>query len=216
MKGVSARCEGGAHMEYEFTNEWFTPYAPLWKELAEWIKPARALEIGSYEGQSACFLIEQMGGGRPSEIHCIDTWGGSVEHAGDDMGAVEARFDRNIKIALQKAEHPVDFHKHRGSSQEVLPTLLTTGFRDYFDLIYVDGSHQAPDVLFDAINSFALLKPEGLLIFDDYIWQMEPYGEQDHYNMPKPAIDAFFNIYRRKLKPVMAPLYQLYMLKLTN
>ena len=37
-----------------------------------------------------------------------------------------------------------------------------------FDLIYIDASHYAPDVLSDAVLAFKLLKPGGILIFDDY------------------------------------------------
>jgi hypothetical protein len=32
----------------------------------------------------------------------------------------------------------------------------------------VDGSHRADDVMIDASQSFAALKPGGILIFDDY------------------------------------------------
>ena len=76
---------------------------------------------------------------------------------------------------------------------------------------HVDGSHQAADVLLDAVLSFQLLRLGGLLIFDDYLWSMEPVGTQDPLNMPKPAIDAFFNIYQRKMRIVAdAPLRQIY------
>lgn len=45
-------------MEYQFTNEWFSPLAPIWEELFTWSAPSTALEVGSYEGRSACFMIE--------------------------------------------------------------------------------------------------------------------------------------------------------------
>jgi hypothetical protein len=38
------------------------------------------------------------------------------------------------------------------------------------------------------------------MIFDDYVWCMEPHGQEDALNMPKPAIDAFVNINARKLQ----------------
>jgi predicted O-methyltransferase YrrM len=56
----------------------------------------------------------------------------------------------------------------RGLSADVLPELMVEGRR--FDFIYIDGSHVAPDVLLDAAMSFALLKPGGILAFDDYDW----------------------------------------------
>ena len=38
-----------------------------------------------------------------------------------------------------------------------------------FDLIYIDGSHRAADVLFDAIESYNILKKDGILFFDDLL-----------------------------------------------
>jgi hypothetical protein len=45
---------------------------------------------------------------------------------------------------------------------------------------------------------------------------MEDPGRQDFYNMPKPAIDAFVNIFQRKLQVLGAPLYQLYVRKISS
>jgi predicted O-methyltransferase YrrM len=71
---------------------------------------------------------------------------------------------------------------------------------DLFDLIYVDGSHTAPDVLVDAILGFQLLRKDGVLIFDDYLWSMETSPHADPLNTPKLAIDMFTTIFARKLR----------------
>lgn len=39
-----------------------------------------------------------------------------------------------------------------------------------FDFYYVDGSHVAPDVMADAVLGWRLLKPGGIMVFDDYEW----------------------------------------------
>lgn len=89
--------------------------------------------------------------------------------------------------------------------------------RSTFDFIYVDGSHQAPDVLADALLSFWLLRVGGVMIFDDYLWSMEAYGQQDPLNMPKPAINAFVNLFQRKLRVINGiPLYQIAVQKLAE
>jgi predicted O-methyltransferase YrrM len=63
-----------------------------------------------------------------------------------------------------------------------------------FDFIYIDGSHETKDVLVDAILAWDLLKPGGLIIFDDYNW----YGPRSwlvpNYT-PKIAIDAFVKVF---------------------
>ena len=94
--------------------------------------------------------------------------------------------------------------------------MLTNRGAEYFDWIYVDGSHEAPDVLADAVLAFMLLRPGGLLVFDDYLWAMPDAPVADFYQLPKPAIDAFVNINQRKLDIVLAPLYQLYVRKLSS
>ena len=56
-----------------------------------------------------------------------------------------------------------------------------------FDLAYVDGSHRAADVYSDAVLTWAVMAPGGIVIFDDYQWLEAP----DMMGNPKPGIDAF-------------------------
>ena len=72
-------------------------------------------------------------------------------------------------------------------------------------------------MLADAVLSFWLLRRGGVMVFDDYLWSLEPWGQQDPLNMPKPAIDAFINIYQRKLRVLAGiPLYQIAIEKLAD
>lgn len=207
---------------YDFTADWFSSNERTWSALVKNEKPARILEIGSFEGRSACWLIENCGSQRALEIHCIDTWGGGIEHqAGgampQSMPDVERRFHHNIKVAKSRVSNPIEIVMHKGYSHPELAKLIAEGKSGYFDLIYIDGSHQAPDVLGDAVLSFPLARTDGVLIFDDYLWYMEPRGQQDSFNMPKPAIDAFVNIYQRKLIVFRdAPIGQLYIRKISD
>ena len=63
-----------------------------------------------------------------------------------------------------------------------------------------DGSHEAPDVLLDALLSFKLLKINGVIAFDEYLWQENLDNIPDVLRSPKIAIDAFANIYCQKLR----------------
>ena len=95
--------------------------------------------------------------------------------------------------------------------------LLVKGEAGKFDFIYVDGSHEAPDVLFDAILAHKLVKNNGIIAFDDYLWSPEENGKQNHYHLVKPAVDAYVNIYQQKLRILqMLPVYQLYIQKLSD
>jgi predicted O-methyltransferase YrrM len=205
-----------APTDFEYTVDWFSRFAPVWRELIQRTGPSRFLEIGSYEGRSACFLIEEVAALRPIEIYCIDTW-----DAGDygHLPEIERRFDHNIQVARSRSKHPAVVYKHKAYSADAMAKLLADGNGEAFDFIYLDGSHKAPDVLTDCVMAFRLLKVGGLLILDDYLWIVDAdgaeaaSGAEEFYNLPKPAIDAFLNIFQRKLRLVPAPLYQLYAVK---
>ena len=196
--------------EYEFTVDWFTRFAPIWQALIDRHKPRRFLEIGSYEGRSACFIIDSVASQKNIELYCVDTWAGGVGHGDTVMSDVEKRFDRNVEIAKARAGNAVDLHKRKTHSADGLVQLLSEGNKEAFDFIYIDGSHQAPDVLTDCVLAFHLLRVGGLMILDDYLWSPDVQGGQDFYNLPKPAVDAFMNIFQRKMTVLQAPLYQLY------
>ena len=198
-----------------FTNNWFGPrISALWDQLFRTSQPGRALEIGCYEGASACHMIRRFARNHPLELHCLDTWTGGREHRPGgpyeaDMVEVEARFDRNTRIAREAATHPVDFKKHRGESDQGLATLLATRGPGYFDFIYVDGSHQAADVLCDAVVGFRLLRVGGIIAFDDYLWR-EPHVPLNLLHCPKLAIDAFSTLHFDRLKAVFGSAQQFY------
>jgi len=193
----------------------------VWNRIFDQHKPRNLLEIGSFEGRSACYIIEKcaatIDGG--ASLTCVDTWEGSVEHQSGGpvasvMSEVERRFDHNTRIALYKASNRVTLRKVKQSSHDAMATMIAAGQLQSFDLIYIDGSHEAPDVLADAVLAFPLLRQGGIMIFDDYLWSMHRPGTQDVLLMPKPAIDAFMNIYQRKMQVFAGlPVGQLYTYK---
>lgn len=208
--------------EYQYTNTWFEDVARgVWDQLIPQVDPDRILEIGSYEGASTCYLIDNLSRQKSIEIHCVDTWEGGVEHkaGGSDptnMSDVESRFALNTQASLKRSPHRVDLFIHKGCSDVELAKLLASGKQGYFDFIYVDGSHQAPDVLCDALLGFRLLRKNGVIAFDDYLWQEPLSCGTDPVRCPKPAVDAFTNIYCRQIRILRAPLYQLYVQKICD
>jgi predicted O-methyltransferase YrrM len=200
-----------------FTNNWFDSVAkPIWDQILPQINPSRILEIGSYEGASVCYLIDAVGRLKDIEIHCVDSWGGGVEHEDINMSEVEDRFVQNTRDAMGRSHNKIELAVHKGRSDLVLSSLLSSGKVGYFDFIYIDGSHQAPDVLCDALLGFRLLREGGVMVFDDYLWQEQLEGGVDLIRCPKIAIDSFTNIYSRKIRIISVPLYQIFIQKICD
>ena len=200
--------------DYHFTSDWFGERKRMiWDRLIPDMKPRRVLEIGSFEGASATYLIEACKSWRELELHCVDTWSGGVEHQGLEMDQVEQRFRSNIDSAKSKVDYLPEVCIHEGRSDCCLPKIMTEIGSNFFDLVYIDGSHQAPDVLFDAVVGFKLLRIGGLMIFDDYLWGEKLSTGYDPLRSPKVAIDAFINTNIRKLDMLPTPQVQIYLKK---
>lgn len=198
MQGLSDATGAAAP---RFTVDWFSRCIPAWQHLFPQVmpRPARILEIGAFEGRSTCYMLEHvLPADLDGEIHCIDSWAGGVEHDGIAMDAIHDRFRANVAAVLQRfPRHKVICYRRLSSA--ALHELHAKGYAGRFDVVYVDGSHQAADVLEDLVLSFPLLRRGGLVICDDYTWQRQGLGEEDILDTPKLAIDAFTNIYRRRL-----------------
>lgn len=178
--------------EYRFTVDYFCGAIEVWEKLLSRFAhqpDLEFLEIGSFEGGSACWLLKNVLTGEGSRLTCIDTFDfagqGSayLQDEGSESMSIEDRFDFNIKQT--GSAHKV--RKLIGCSQEVLRGLP---FSTY-DFIYIDGSHKAVNVLEDAVLAWPLLKKGGLLTFDDYEWDQDP----DLLNCPGVAINAFLNVF---------------------
>jgi predicted O-methyltransferase YrrM len=176
-------------MIYEFTHDWFTSNADSWRKhvVPRLPRPFRWLEIGSCEGRSACWMLDEvMQSG--DKITCVDVWPTS----GDDVQVPsyldsEARFDRNVAGRAEKV---------RSQSFDFLVQALAEQRR--FDGIYVDGDHEAKVAIEDIMLSWRLLNVGGVMVIDDYEWPM-PEGNR-HLLPPKPAVDAFLAIYGSRLE----------------
>jgi predicted O-methyltransferase YrrM len=138
-----------------FTSDWFSTAIPgIRRTLAGRSPPKTILEIGSWEGRSACWFLEQF---PEAVITCVDTFRGSIEHEDMDVAGVKDRFLKNTE---RYADRVVI---RQGRSSCVLYGLDP----ESFDLVYVDGSHQGPDVMMDLALAYGLLKPGGVMLVDD-------------------------------------------------
>jgi predicted O-methyltransferase YrrM len=149
--------------------------------------PARGLEIGSFEGRSALWFCENILTHPEARLICIDTFVGSAEHsaAGIDCTSLLQLFQSNTDSVKDKIRAKI------GKSSDVLPLIAET-----FDFIYVDGSHDPRDVCLDGILAWSLLKPGGVMIFDDFLWG----GHLPVHKRPYVGINAFLSIHDKQFE----------------
>lgn len=196
-----------------FTRDMFTDAAVTgpgnWKThvlpLLRGVKPIHWIEVGSHEGMSAIWTVDNILHDRPgSTITCIDPWCGAWLNP---EPAREWTFDHNVRGIGGLA-------KIRDMSHNALSVLRTRCHG-----IYIDGSHAEPDVYLDATLGFHLLAPGAVMIFDDYEGLLpDGCNAKDcdnpemvsRYTSPdgkllygvKPAVDRFLSENRSRLKVV--------------
>jgi predicted O-methyltransferase YrrM len=194
----------------QFTN-YFAPYEPAWRNLlfqrAKWDPqtPHTVVEVGSYEGSSAYWMMTELLRAPESRLYCIDPWHGE---GGEDR---LARFKANIG-ELPNANQVTAI---RDWSHNAMRRLIAEGVKA--DLLYIDGGHEAPTVLRDLVTGFDLVRVGGLLICDDYLWADPRWGGENVLGRPKIAIDAVTTIYADKLKIIAGlPNIQVYFQKIAD
>ena len=185
MNGTSAPREQG----YRFTEnqDWFTNHEEVWKAVFHHITTPhpRVLEIGSWEGRSAVFILTMLcrDGG---EFVCIDHF---------DLMRTEPGRERHSKLHhnLSLTGKP-----HRVIEEFSVPGLMILLREEMsatcpgFNRIYVDGSHEADDTFLDGELAWRLARKGAVMIFDDYHWDREPEESIHH---PKRGIDAFLALH---------------------
>lgn len=183
---------------YEYTENWFT--IDGLSEISELNSnnELHFLEIGSFEGKSTIWFLDNFLQNSKSSITCIDPWlnysqgNDSLNSYGDSESPwkfgktkVKERFLKNIVESgyCDKVKIIQEL------SDKALPQLISQ--HNKYDLIFIDGNHVAPYVLMDSVMSWPMLKVGGYIVFDDYIW-----GSGNNVTLrPKKSIDSFCEIF---------------------
>jgi predicted O-methyltransferase YrrM len=185
----------------QFSSDWFTNALVNFDYIKTYlIKEEKSindiLEIGSHEGRSSCWMLENMLSDTGT-MTCIDPFANRPVTAFSYDSIPE---DRSIEQLFRANTAEV---KKSGQTLEVVANMsfpalaqLIVDKRQY-DFVYVDGSHNADDALADAVMCFGLLRPGGVMLFDDYLWED---GVSAYLGRPKQSIDAFVNMFYHRLK----------------
>lgn len=202
---------------YSFRTDWFEINArPIWDGLLPQVRKAGTidsyLEIGSFEGNSACYMIDHAEG--DMDITCVDSWEGAPGVIPDalDMETAEDNFHANTKKAMENSPHKITRHIRKDKSDKGLAQLFLEGKQ--YDMVYVDANHEGWLALCDAVLAYRLCKVGGIIIFDDYTPFYNDVGNPaaphklSHTQNCKEAIDAFVNLHVGKLNILAVVLRQ--------
>lgn len=173
-----------------YTEDYTTVHIPFWKEIFKSYinrgrkSPISMLEIGSFEGRSTKWFLQNVLHHPQDKIHCIDP------HR-YNPGDAESKFWRSVVDTNGIGK----LVKHKAIAERTMSTFN----QHSFDIIYVDGNHDGVAVLIDALNSFRVCKIGGIILFDDYL--MPAKTERWNFaNSTKKAIDTFSDFYRQSLE----------------
>jgi hypothetical protein len=139
--------------------------------------PVSYLEIGVQEGKSVQLVVKSA----PSLcfMTLIDTWG--TEHGGTGRGG-----HNHISLMLEQEKYRGYTRFLDGSSHEILPTMRG----ELYDLILVDGDHSEFGATSDLADSWHLLKPGGILVYDDLTCPPYPWLLPVWYKFMASTSDA--------------------------
>ena len=197
---------------YKFTQNWFTDndlvqFLPLQTQ-----EEIHILEIGSFEGKSTVWFIENLLNNKNSTISCIDPWV-TYDQKNDSLNSYHKDISKKDLSNLtegyifsdeyetfvkniNETERSPQVNIMKGFSDVLLPNLISN--KKKYDIIFIDGNHTAPYVLSDAIMSWKLLKVNGIMIFDDYLWELY----KPETLRPKMAVDNFISNYTDYLEVI--------------
>jgi predicted O-methyltransferase YrrM len=186
-----------------YTVDWFSENIPKFSYFSSYLSsfPCKVLEIGSFEGRSSNWFVENYCKQLGSQLTCIDTFQGSWEHEENQTQDLFEKFKNNVSKNIEKIRI---FQK---GSEVVLPQLLED--KETFDFIYIDGNHTFDAVMCDAIYSHKLINPKGIIVFDDYGWEVNERPDK----IPHHAINAFLTIHKHEYE-ILEMNYQVTMRKL--
>ncbi|HEV2303394.1 MAG TPA: class I SAM-dependent methyltransferase [Stellaceae bacterium] len=164
--------------KYDFSADYYSHNVPMYEKYLRRLagKPCRLLEIGSFEGASTVWLLDNIATHKDSFIDTIDVWE-----------------QPKLKPNLIASGHQDRVKFHLGRSVDILRTLPLNAY----DFAIIDGSHWTMNVLEDMVHAYRHLKIGGIMESDDYLWD-DPEWNQE--GAPKAAIDAFLSIYASKIK----------------
>lgn len=166
-------------MQATYTTDWVTSKLNIWEKVLKTQLPRQSiLEIGSYEGRSTCWFIENLLDTN-GKITCVENW-----KWGDVSKAFKENTDRSLLVNPTKSLELIV-----GDSNKEIPKLIVKNCT--YDLIYIDGEFSPINRVVDCFMAWQVLGLHGILVIDDYLTKEGTI---------KTSVDSFCNIFKDYFK----------------
>ena len=154
------------------------------------------LEIGSWEGNSALYILKNY---NTNKVLCVDLW-----EKDNRFTELNSKNFENFVSNMEEFKNRFSFFKQSSDDFFIKNA-------QKFDVIYIDGWHEAPQVYRDISNAWCSLNVNGILICDDYFYG-DLYGEPK--NVPAEAINKFLKEKKNMLKVLCVNNNQIFLKKI--
>jgi hypothetical protein len=188
----------------EYKIDWFTDHIPAWSSVLTnktWLRAKRpdgirALMVGVYEGRCLEWLLQNVLTDRATDR-------ATVLDAFDYKPCVSERsVAKWVPGVRETFRSRILGNATYGKQVKLLPP--ETGIEQVhlqaskasFDIVYIDA-HDSVHALESAVHTFPLMRPGGIIIFQNYT-----HNEEHDTNCPRVGIDAFLSTYVRHIKVV--------------
>ena len=160
----------------------------IFAELVQQIRPRRLFEVGSWKGMSTINFHRQLEKlNQPYELYCIDTWLGSLEHM--DGQYAGGKYPKKYGFPQLYLQFLSNLH-YAGCLKNIFPipnTSITAARylknqHIHAELIYIDASHESPDVYHDISNYWDLLVEGGVMFGDDHDFDSVAHDVKQFFN----------------------------------
>lgn len=168
--------------EYDFTADYFSNNISSWEKIHQYLSTTfgsnlNCLELGTYEGRSAIYLLDNFVGDS-GKLTVIDNfWDKEYEQ----------RYFYNIKNNTKNKQVTT----LKGTTMTRLYILYLSS-SETFDFIYIDTGKSASTNMYNLLMAERLLKVGGIMIVDDYNWHLDK--NLDPKLSPHLGINTFMDL----------------------
>ena len=174
-------------MAVDYPN-WFAEIAQA--NFEEFLKPAFEkapnlclLQLGVFTGDASLWIAQNILGDSTSWLYDVDTWEGAANEPAQEVMDFKDVYETYLN-KIRGYDKVVHF-----KSQSVEFLINYTRYIK-FDFIYVDAHHTSASALLDSELSWRVLKPNGILAIDDYLWE---HPNNNPIHAPKLGIEMFLD-----------------------